>query len=318
MLFYKGFFLGVALLGARVCPVWASPELILTFPAPAEQTAESQEIGAFALASGPFVAGKSAMVRGMGQLRQVAWRLAIARPSTKDLMRDLARQSAGAGYRPIYDCWDDICGGFDFRFNISTLSEPALHVDLGDFRYLLAQRSGQAGPEYLSLLVSRNAEAGFVQLSHAITLTQARATTPGAKRPNADRSQDDPQSALAQALTAAQPVVLEDLVFSAGAADLEAGDYSSLRDLAQWLQADRKRRITLIGHSDATGRLAANIALSKQRAASVRAMLLKTFDLREEQIDFDGVGPAAPRASESTPAGRAQNRRVEVVVAPER
>lgn len=73
----------------------------------------------------------------------------------------------------------------------------------------------------------------------------------------------------------------------------------------------------MIGHTDATGSLSANIALSKQRAASVRAILLSNFGLPAEQISFDGVGPAAPRADDATAAGRALNRRVEVVVSPQ-
>ena len=298
----KAVFLGLALLGAVVRPLWAAPDLVLTFPAPAEQTDESHEIGSFALASGAFVDGKAAMVQGVGQLRQVAWRLAIARPVTEDLMQDLARQIVQAGYQPIFECSDQACGGFDFRFNIRTLSEPALHIDLGDFRYLLAQRQGQAGLDYASLLVSRGAEAGFVQL----TLAASAATPPV-----------EAQSDLALALKAAQKVVLEDLDFPAGSASLAPGDYASLRDLAAWLRADPKRRVTLIGHTDATGPLSANIELSKQRAASVQALLLTKFDLKPEQIDFDGVGPATPRADDATAAGRALNRRVEVVVLPQ-
>ena len=298
----KTVFLGLALLGAMVHPLWAEPDLVLTFPAAAEQTAESHEIGSFALASGAFVAGKAAMVQGVGQLRQVAWRLAIARPATKDLMQDLTRQVVQAGYQPIFECSDQACGGFDFRFYIKTLPEPALHIDLGDFRYLLAQRPGHAGLDYASLLVSRGAEAGFVQL----TLAGSAAPPPV-----------DAQSDLALALTAAQKVVLEDLDFPAGSASLAPGDYASLRDLAAWLRADPKRRVTLIGHTDATGSLSGNIALSKKRAASVQALLLAKFDLTPEQVDFDGLGPAAPRADDATAAGRALNRRVEVVVSPQ-
>ena len=298
----KAGFLGLALLGALARPLWAASDLVLTFPAPAEQTADSSETGAFALASGPFVDGKVAMVHGVGHLRQVAWRLAIARPSTESLMQVLQAQSVEAGYLPIYACSDQARGGFDFRFNIKTLSEPALHIDLGDFRYLLAQRQGDAGPEYISLLVSRSADAGFVQL------TQAENIAPQPRKI---------LSALAQALAAEKPLVLEDLDFAAGSAQLAAADYASLRDLAEWLQENPKRRVTLIGHTDATGSLSANIALSKQRAASVRAMLLSKYGLPAEQINFDGVGPAAPRGDEATAAGRALNRRVEVVVLPQ-
>ncbi len=39
-----------------------------------------------------------------------------------------------------------------------------MHVDLGDFRFLAAERDGRDGPEAVSLLVSRSSQTGFVQM----------------------------------------------------------------------------------------------------------------------------------------------------------
>ena len=70
----------------------------------------------------------------------------------------------------------------------------------------------------------------------------------------------------------------------------------------------------LVGHTDMTGALDANIALSRRRAEAVRERLLRDHGLNRDRIDAQGAGWLAPRASNATKAGRAANRRVEVVV----
>ena len=62
--------------------------------------------------------------------------------------------------------------------------------------------------------------------------------------------------------------------------------------------------------------LLANIDLSRLRAQSVRSALLKQYGATPAQIDAQGAGYLAPRASNETPEGRALNRRVEVLLNP--
>ena len=109
-------------------------------------------------------------------------------------------------------------------------------------------------------------------------------------------------------------VALDDLVFASGKAVLEEGEYPSLTALADWLRAHPALRVTLVGHTDASGTLAGNVALSRQRAEAVRAALIARFDLPGAQMDAQGAGYLAPRASNQTPEGRQRNRRVEVML----
>jgi OOP family OmpA-OmpF porin len=117
-------------------------------------------------------------------------------------------------------------------------------------------------------------------------------------------------------LSAGLPVALDDLVFGSGAAALEARDYASLVALAAWLKADPGRKVTLVGHTDASGGLDANIALSRKRAEGVRQVLMTVHDVPPAQVSAEGVGPLAPRAGNDTEEGRRKNRRVEAVPAP--
>jgi len=76
-----------------------------------------------------------------------------------------------------------------------------------------------------------------------------------------------------------------------------------------------KTYIDINGHTDSTGSLQHNQALSERRAASV-ANYLGGRGVDQRRISTMGFGPSQPVASNATPDGRAQNRRVEVAIAP--
>jgi outer membrane protein OmpA-like peptidoglycan-associated protein len=68
-----------------------------------------------------------------------------------------------------------------------------------------------------------------------------------------------------------------------------------------------------VGHTDADGNDAANLDLSKRRAASVKNELVKAFGIDGSRIETDGKGEAQPVAPNDTPSNKALNRRVEFI-----
>lgn len=69
----------------------------------------------------------------------------------------------------------------------------------------------------------------------------------------------------------------------------------------------------IVGHTDSTGDLNHNLGLSERRAAAVRDYLIST-GAPAQKIRIVGMGPKEPIAANDTKDGRAQNRRVEVIV----
>lgn len=299
----------LALLLAFAMPATA---LELTLPSGAEKTAERAEtFGSLRLPSGPFTAGDLPTQLADGPLSIVAYRLQLEDSSTAKVMRDLQVQITRAGYKLEFACETDACGGYDFRYGTTVLAEPDMHVNLADFRYLLAKKGGN----FLSLLVSRSGSAGFVQVTQLGGAAAAVASTSVISQPQTRPAVRAPEpSDLVTALEAGNAVVLEDLIFASGASVLTAGDYASLVKLAAWLQVDRARKVVLVGHTDSSGVLKNNIALSRARAESVRQALLDVHAVSSDQITAEGIGPLAPRESNLTDAGRQKNRRVEVMV----
>ena len=320
----------------------------LEFPIPATPLGERRaDLTSYRLPTGPFQQDGVPARLTEGNLDQTAWRLDAAGKSTLELLVPLRAQIAAAGWETLFACETQACGGFDFRYAIDVLPEPEMHVDLGDYRFLAARRDGPRGEEFLSLLVSRSADQGFVQM----TLVGAEATpdlSASTKSPEDPLDGDvaaiaaqtgtqtvpladlqapdtaalqaeqvaangvDPES-LGAVLSAGLPYALDDLVFASGVARLSRGEYPSLGALAAWLQANPQATVTLVGHTDSRGGRAANTALSKKRAEAIRAELAARFGVDPARIAAKGAGPEFPRADNDTAEGREKNRWVEVV-----
>ena len=120
--------------------------------------------------------------------------------STLDVLQDLRAQIRAAGFELIFECETESCGGFDFRFGAEVVAEPDMHVDLGDFRYLAADRGTDANKEYLSLLVSRSPQNGYVQLMRVGALLAPAADPTASQAPGAE-----PQAAAPPIVAPAAP-----------------------------------------------------------------------------------------------------------------
>jgi OOP family OmpA-OmpF porin len=72
--------------------------------------------------------------------------------------------------------------------------------------------------------------------------------------------------------------------------------------------------VALVGHTDSSGTLGGNIALSKQRAGSVLERLVSDYGANRRQLEAEGMGYLSPIANNLTETGREANRRVEVII----
>lgn len=288
---------------------------VLEFPSNASlQQTDTRALDSYVMPMGIWDRGAMPTEVVEGQLTQQAWRIDAAGLTTLQLLRPLREQLRNAGYQIIFDCQTEACGGFDFRFAVDTLPPPEMQINIGDFRFLTARRDTENGPDYISLLVSRTAQAGFVQVTQ-VTPVGAYDTAPLAMA-DATVLQPRPgaQTDLVAQLETVGHAVLDDLTFDVGSSQLAAGDFASLQALADFLRADPGRAVALVGHTDAQGALDTNIALSKRRAGSVLERLVADYGVSRRQLAAEGMGYLAPIASNLTEEGREANRRVEVII----
>lgn len=104
-----------------------------------------------------------------------------------------------------------------------------------------------------------------------------------------------------------------DILFDSGNAALSSASVSTLNGLLRVLKKYPKNNIIVAGYTDSTGTKALNDNLSQQRAKAVYDYLVGN-GLRTNSIQYVGYGSANPVASNSTAVGRAQNRRVELLI----
>ncbi|MDS9465999.1 OmpA family protein [Paracoccus sp. MBLB3053] len=110
-------------------------------------------------------------------------------------------------------------------------------------------------------------------------------------------------------------VMPESTLFATDSAAVGAQGQNDLYTIARNLNQYPNSRVQVIGHTDSTGSAAYNQDLSERRARSVSG-LLSAGGVSTSRITTTGRGASAPVASNDTTAGRAQNRRVEILIIP--
>ena len=101
--------------------------------------------------------------------------------------------------------------------------------------------------------------------------------------------------------------------FESSRSDVKPGARERLARIGQALAGASDRKILVEGHTDSTGSAEFNMKLSELRAESVKAVLVENA-VSPDRIETHGYASTKPVASNGTPAGRSQNRRVEIVV----
>ena len=107
----------------------------------------------------------------------------------------------------------------------------------------------------------------------------------------------------------------DDVVFATDSAAVRADLAGEIRSIAANLVSYPNSRIQVLGHTDNTGTAAYNFDLSQRRAVAVADILIGA-GVPSSRLSAVGIGEDRPIASNTTVAGRAQNRRVEIIITP--
>ena len=104
------------------------------------------------------------------------------------------------------------------------------------------------------------------------------------------------------------------IYFPSGSAVIPPETYPAIDDAVRVLQGNPDICIEIQGHTDSQGSAEGNLLLSQRRAEAVRGYLIRTHGIPAGRLLARGYGESEPLASNDTEAGRARNRRVELVV----
>lgn len=266
----------------------------------------------------PIVDGQVELRTAEGYATQQAWQVKNSDQTTLQLLAPLRDQLINDGFQILLECDTNLCGGFDFRYQVDLLPEPEMHVDLGDFRSLTAERKiDDEAFDIINIFVSKSARTGFIHITQIAPKADETNTiitsTKSSNKADLGDAEQDPADVAAQLETTGR-AALDDLVFATGSSQLGEAEFQSLGQLAQYLTDNPTTTVALVGHTDALGALDSNMSLSQRRANSVLQRLVSEYAVPRRQLEAAGVGYLAPRAKNDTDTGRELNRRVEVVI----
>jgi outer membrane protein OmpA-like peptidoglycan-associated protein len=105
-----------------------------------------------------------------------------------------------------------------------------------------------------------------------------------------------------------------EVMFAFGSDTLRPQSVTILANLAEMIRRLHSRDIRVIGHTDSVGPVKVNFELSRRRALVVSDWLIREAGVPRTEVIPLGLGPDRPKASNDTPSGRTQNRRVEIVM----
>ncbi|MBS4064402.1 MAG: OmpA family protein [Chitinophagaceae bacterium] len=107
--------------------------------------------------------------------------------------------------------------------------------------------------------------------------------------------------------------VTRGILFDVNSDKIKPESYGAIKDIAAVLKENADIKVKIIGHTDSDGDEAKNLELSKKRAEAVKQFLKKEFGIDEGRMSTDGKGETQPSDANTTPEGKANNRRVEFI-----
>jgi OmpA-OmpF porin, OOP family len=113
-------------------------------------------------------------------------------------------------------------------------------------------------------------------------------------------------------LTKEGRVVTHGILFDVNKADVRPESMGTIRQIAAALDANPSLRLEIDGHTDSDGDAAQNLSLSQARAEAVKTLLVQQ-GIDASRLSTKGYGATKPIDSNSTPEGKANNRRVELI-----
>ena len=197
-------------------------------------------------------------------------------------------------------CNTNVCGGFNFRKNLTVSNPPFMLVNVANYSVITAVKNSSA----ISLVASKLGNTIYLQILSIGTMDNDLIL----------QDQEPLKDNYSSKLKEDGAIVLDDLIYRSGSADLGPGPFESLSALANFLKGTPSSSIILVGHSDAIGELRKNIELSRNRAQAVVDRLIKDYGIDQSRISAQGIGFLSPKTNNSTEKSRKKNRRVEAIL----
>ncbi len=258
-----------------------------------------KDFDAARMQAAPFKDGQPADARRLeGKITRIAYRTNPG-PSILEVFRNFETRLTKAGFETLLACETEACGGIPFVEAIDALPIPQMWVDGFNYQYFAGRKAEGGRETYASILVSENNKEIYAQL----TIAEVRVIE--------DKMVD--AAVMEKGLRETGRIALYGIYFDTDKAEVKPESRPTLEQIAKLLTAQVALNVFIVGHTDAQGPYAYNLDLSRRRAEAIAAEFVKNYRIGAPRLRTAGVGLLAPVGSNATEAGRALNRRVELV-----
>lgn len=251
-----------------------------------------------------------------GRLTAIHYLLPAGR-TPLEAFRNYEQALAAGGFERLYTCALDACA--ERRVNgqsglagaviarrfadKSAVTMPSSEWTDNPSYFLSAQLKRAAGDVYVLLWVTPGFGGGAPGVFEFVI--EAKPVDGGMVTVNA--------AALDKGLSAEGHVALYGIHFDVGKSEIKPESSAQIKEIAALLTQHQALRVHVVGHTDNQGAWDANLALSLRRAEAVVAALITQHKIDGTRLAARGAASMAPVASNRAEAGRAKNRRVEIV-----
>lgn len=222
-----------------------------------------------------------------------------------------------AGFKPLYSCELEACnrahmpeGYRDLLLYPRRWAAPAGHLNPGssssprELRYW-SGKATRSGQDIYVIVWVAEARSDWDRPTASIVVVEPAAMEGGQVNVSLEQMQ--------KGLQAEGKIALYGLYFDVGKAEVKPESKPQLEEMAKLLKTEPQLRVFIVGHTDNQGALESNLQLSQRRADAVVAALVQRHGIDAKRLVARGVANFAPLAGNGAEAGRAKNRRVELV-----
>ncbi len=241
-----------------------------------------------------------------------------APPTTSGLevYRNYERALSTQGFTKVFACGPTDCGAGATHATLYQRSLPrppqrvfgAIRFFANKSFYVVAKGGSASAPLWVIVMVGEYERSGSPEDGRPVVyqiVIEPRATSLGNVAIAAEQ--------VASSIAADGKVALYGLYFDTNSATLRAESKPQLEEVAKFLRGNPQLSVIVVGHTDSQGSIDLNLQLSEKRAIAVATALRTEYGIDSGRLTAKGVGMLAPVASNRGEAGRAKNRRVEIV-----
>ena len=251
-----------------------------------------------------------------GKVTRIAY-VAPSGKTTAEIIANYASALAKAGFGTFFRCEsgqeEHGCGGMNFS---QAYVAPLLNSNPSDRNQLISSLYAVDGDaRYIGVELKRpnnTIDVGVMAVKNGDDPAGILVTVVEKSNMPTDQVTVD-ADAMSKGLAADGKIALYGLTFDTDSAKLTAASDPTLKQMSDLLHKQPNLKVYIVGHTDDSGTLAHNLTLSQQRAESVVKALTTTYGIAANRLAAKGLASYAPVASNHSDAGKAKNRRVELV-----